>query len=278
MDGALVSLGNCIERAEGAASVIEAHLQALVEDPWIDEHVACRSMLQIVQAPIPQRALSRQDVLSFVVDRSQPASIASLLGAAREHATRAHDVVPTDLWDSLNTTRARSPRKVADNKVPAFISWVRERCALTVGIADTAMRQDGAWHLFTLGRSLARAEVTARLLTSQPPGGWVTVLRSGGAYQSYVRTHGSPPTAAGAVGLLVLDERHPRSILHSLSQAIQCLDEAQTPAQTAVATRDLLAELHADIAAHTEEEMLPRLTQSMMAVRNAVSGAGLLSR
>ncbi len=270
MNGALVLLGRNIERAEGAASVVEAHLQLLVEDPWTDEHVACRSMLQMVGAPIPSRALTQHDVLSFIVDRSQPASIASLFGSAREQAQRAHDAVPAELWESLNTSRARTPRKVADDKVPAFTSWVRERCALAVGIVDTAMRQDGAWHRFTLGRSLERTALTARLLGARPPGGWVTVLRASGALQSYARAKGLPPTAAGMVELLVLDERHPRSIRYSISHAVDCLAEIGG----FEAERERLVALRDDLAGRTAEGMLPRLPEYMATVREAVSDAG----
>lgn len=270
MDGALVSLGRCIERADSAASVLEAHLQLLLEDPWTDEHVACRSMLEILQAPIPQRALSRHDVLAFVVDRAHPSSIASLLGAAREHANRSHDTVPADLWESLNATRSRTPRKVADDRVPAFISWVRERCALAVGIVDTAMRHDTEWHRFTLGRALARTDVTARLLASRPPGAWVTVLRASGAHQAYTRSNGTPPTAAGAIELMVLDELYPRSIVHSLAQAVHCLDKIGEEG----AVRVTLEGLRTGFSGHTAQELLPRLTDSMSEVRAAISVAG----
>src|SRR5690554_4192336 len=113
MDRPLVSIGRNIERADGTASVIEAHLQVLLEDPWADEDQVCRSLLHTLGAPPPARALARDDVLAFAVDRAQPTSIAGLFGAAREHATRAQNRLPVDLLECLNTSRARTSRKVA---------------------------------------------------------------------------------------------------------------------------------------------------------------------
>ena len=112
--------------------------------------------------------MTRSDVLAILaVDRNQPASIAYSLNAARENARRAREVVSTELWEVLNTTRARMPRKVASDKVHEFFAWVRERSALAVGILESASSRDEAWSFFTLGRSLERADMTARLLATR---------------------------------------------------------------------------------------------------------------
>ena len=99
---------------------------------------------------------------------------------------RAREVVSTELWEVLNTTRARMPRKVASDKVHEFFAWVRERSALAVGILESASSRDEAWSFFTLGRSIERADMTARLLatrslTEASGPSWTTILRSVGA-------------------------------------------------------------------------------------------------
>ena len=86
---------------------------------------------------------------------------------ARERPPRARDRVSTELWECLNTTRARMPRKVASDKVHEFFAWVRERSALAVGIIESATSRDEAWQFFTLGRSIERADMTARLLATR---------------------------------------------------------------------------------------------------------------
>ena len=123
-----------------------------------------------------------------------PASIAYALTAARENARRAREIVSTELWETLNTTNARMPRRLQIDKVHEFFQWVRERAALAVGIVDSSTSRDEAWQFFTLGRSIERADMTARLLatrslTEASGPSWTTILRSCGAYEAYLRTY-----------------------------------------------------------------------------------------
>ena len=147
-------IGRYIERSDGTARILDVHLQLLLEDPWIEENLACRSLLSVMGTEVADDAeVARSDVLAILaVDRNQPASIAYSLNAARENARRAREVVSTELWEVLNTTRARMPRKVASDKVHEFFAWVRERSALAVGIIESSSSRDEAWGFFTLGR------------------------------------------------------------------------------------------------------------------------------
>ncbi|MDP9027891.1 MAG: alpha-E domain-containing protein, partial [Actinomycetota bacterium] len=146
-------IGRYIERSDGTARILDVHLQLLLEDPWIEENLACRSLLSVMGTEVEDdHSVSRADVLALLaVDRNQPASIAYSLAAARENARRAREVVSTELWEVLNTTRARMPRKVATDKVHEFFAWVRERSALAVGIIESSASRDEAYSFFTLG-------------------------------------------------------------------------------------------------------------------------------
>lgn len=225
-------IGRYIERSDGTSRILDVHLQLLLEDPWIQEDAACRSLLGVMGTSAPDdRPVGRGDVLQLLaVDRAQPASIASSLIAARENARRAREVVSTELWEALNTTRARIPRRVASDKVHEFFAWVRERAALVIGIVDSASTRDEAWRFFTLGRSLERADMTARLLatrslTEESGPSWTTILRSVGAYEAYLRIYRGVPSARNAAEFLLLDRLFPRSILFSVARAELCLRE-----------------------------------------------------
>jgi uncharacterized alpha-E superfamily protein len=79
-----------------------------------------------------------------------------------------------------------------------------------------------------LGRSLERAAMTARLLsvqllTADQPVTWVTVLSACGGYEAFLHTYGGMIDRARSVQFLALDRSFPRSVLHSLSTAEQCL-------------------------------------------------------
>ena len=217
-------IGRYIERSDGTARILDVHLQLLLEDPWIDEDTACRSLLLVMGSlpPAPGEIVRREDVLSkLAVDRTNPASIAYALTAARENARRAREIVSTELWETLNTTNSRMPRRLQTDKVHGFFQWVRERSALAVGIVDSSTSRDEAWQFFTLGRSIERADMTARLLatrslTEASGPSWTTILRSCGAYEAYLRTYRGMPSARNAAEFLLLDRLFPRSIIYSI--------------------------------------------------------------
>ena len=227
-------IGRYIERSDGTARILDVHLQLLLEDPWIDEDSACRSLLSVMGSVAPiDTSLARQDVLQHLaIDRTEPASIAYSITAARENARRAREIVSTELWECLNTTSARMPRRLQAEKVHEFFGWVRERAALAVGIIDSATSRDEAWQFFTLGRSIERADMTARLLatrslTEASGPSWTTILRSCGAYEAYLRTYRGVPSSKNAAEFLILDRLFPRSILFALTQAESCVRELE---------------------------------------------------
>lgn len=276
-------IGRYIERADGTARILDVHLQLLLEDPWIEEDVACRSLLSVMGSEVPEdRTLNRQSVLEILaVDRSEPASIAYSLGAARENARRAREVVSTELWEVLNTTRARMPRKVAGDKVHEFFGWVRERSALAVGIIESATSRDEAWQFFTLGRSIERADMTARLLstrslTEASGPSWTTILRSCGAYEAYLRTYRGVPSARNAAEFLLLDRLFPRSILFSITRAENCMREIE-PRSDRVGVSDraqrLLGQIRSELEYRPIAEILEDLAVHMENVQAATSAA-----
>ncbi|MGV3713058.1 alpha-E domain-containing protein [Pseudolysinimonas sp.] len=275
-------IGRYIERSDGTARILDVHLQLLLEDPWVEENLACRSLLSVMGTEVDDDAeVTRADVLTILaVDRNQPASIAYSLNAARENARRAREVVNTELWEVLNTTRARMPRRVASDKVHEFFGWVRERSALAVGIVESATNRDEAYRFFTLGRSIERADMTARLLatrslTEASGPSWTTILRSVGAYEAYLRTYRGMPSAQKAAEFLLLDRLFPRSILYSVSLAEQQLREIE-PRTDRVGVSDqalrLLGQIRSELEYRAIADLVADLPTHMDAVQTATTG------
>jgi uncharacterized alpha-E superfamily protein len=276
-------IGRYIERADGTARILDVHLQLLLEDPWVEEDAACRSLLSVMGSDAPEGVeITRSDVLSMLaVDRHNSASIAFSLGAARENARRAREIVSTELWECLNTTRARMPRKVSSDKVHEFFAWVRERSALAVGIIESATSRDEVWQFFTLGRSIERADMTARLLatrtlTEASGPSWTTILRSVGAYEAYLRTYRGVPSARNAAEFLLLDRLFPRSVLFAISRAETCLREVD-PNTARTASSDagvrILGQMRSELEYKPITEILDDLPAHMDAVQSATSAA-----
>ena len=210
-------IGRYIERSDGTARILDVHLQLLLEDPWIDEDTACRSLLSVMGSePDDDHALGRDHVIALLaVDPHHPASIAHSITAARENARRAREIVSTELWEALNQTNARMPRQVASDKTHEFFRWVRDRAALAVGVVDSAASRDEAWQFLNLGRSIERADMTARLLatrslTEASGPSWTTILRSCGGYEAYLRSYRGVPSTQSAAEFLQSARGHDR--------------------------------------------------------------------
>ncbi len=229
-------IGRYIERSEGTARMVDVHMQTLLQDPWADEEQACRLLLGVLgaQAPAADRPLSREDLITtLVASRTEPSSIAFSLAAARENARRAREIISAEFWEVLNTTNARMPEVITQDKVHSFFEWVRQRAILAVGIADVSMRHDLGWHFLALGRNIEQADMTARLLASRrwgapegDPGegpSWVNLLRACGGYEAFLRSCRGVISEQAAANFLVRDKHFSRSILHSLDEALACL-------------------------------------------------------
>ena len=277
-------IGRYVERADGTARILDVHLQLLLEDPWIDEDTACRSLLAVMGSfPADTAApVTREDVLArLAVDRANPSSIVYSLNAARENARRAREIVSTELWECLNTTNTRMPRRLQTEKVHEFFQWVRERSALAVGVVDSSTSRDEAWQFFTLGRSIERADMTARLLatralTEASGPAWTTILRSCGAYEAYLRTYRGMPSARNAAEFLLLDRLFPRSIIYSILRAEECVS-AIDPREDRVGVSNpvlrALGRIRNDLEYSPIAEILAELPEHMRGVQRVTREA-----
>lgn len=281
-------MGRYIERADGTARLLDVNLQLLLEDPWTDEDQACRSLLEVIgSSSYFPHLITRSDLLQTIsLDKSDPSSIASSLVSARENARRVREVVSTELWEAINTSKSRLPRKVALERSHDFFSWVRDRTALVVGIVESSMTRDEAWNFFMLGRALERIDITARLLatselTEHAGPSWTTILRSCGAYESYLRTYRGVPSATNAAEFLLLDRFFPRSVLFSLNSSEQSLSDltpdagrtsAADAAQRQIGLMRTALEFRsaADILGNLRAEMI-QLQQGVAEVSSAIS-------
>jgi uncharacterized alpha-E superfamily protein len=75
-----------------------------------------------------------------------------------------------------------------------------------------------------------RVDMVVRLLMSRVSDrksspGWLTVLRSAGAHDTYLRTYRGALDAGRVVQFLLLDRLFPRSVFHALQEAERCLTQ-----------------------------------------------------
>ncbi len=239
-------IGRYVERAEDTARILDVHLQRMLADPWTSEDAACRSLLAVMGMPNIDGPFTSARVISLLgLDDRNPSSVVGSLAAARENARGARETVSSEMWECLNSTWHGLPnarRRVEQQGVHAFFRWVRERCAVMAGLTDATMSRDEGWLFLVLGRSVERVDMTARLLrTHERAGGsipsWLTLLRSSGAWETFLRTYRGSLDDRHAAEFLLLDRLFPRSVFAALSTAEGCLTDLEPdPGRAGVAT------------------------------------------
>lgn len=233
-------IGRYVERAEDTSRILDVQMQMMVEDPSVDIDAGVRTLLSVMGASLPDDAerltlTGALDRMAF--DSSELTSIASAIGGARESARRARETLSTEMWEVINATfRTMSSGRFRAMRMPDAFRWVRERAAVINGTADATMSRDEGWQFLVLGRSLERADMTARLvatsaLTPGPNSAWPVTLRACGAYQSFLRAYRGQETDREAAEYLLLDRLFPRSVVHALTRAEQCLANLEASGQ-----------------------------------------------
>jgi uncharacterized alpha-E superfamily protein len=231
---ALFWIGRYVERADNTARILDAHTQLLLEDPWADTQLICRSLLTIMSHAVPDGEEVSPDMVLSVLARDihNASSIVGSLIAARENARRARESISSELWECLNTTRNEVAYNASTMVPHEFFVWVRSQAAIVSGLVDSSTSRDATWHFMVLGRSIERADMTARLLTIRAylgdlGPGWPTLLRSCGAFEAFLRARRGTIDEDAAAGFLLRDRLFPRSIVSSLALAHQTLRELE---------------------------------------------------
>jgi uncharacterized alpha-E superfamily protein len=226
--------GRYIERADDTARLVDVSIHRMLGEPGGDSAAACRALFAILGVPVEAELLAEVDVdvvlFRLVYDTTSPSAIAGALVAARVGARGIREVISSEMWECLNVTGhgLAGQKRAAERLGPhVYLRFIRERAALFFGLADSTMSHDDAWRFLVLGRSLERADMTARLLLARMSTpdelGWPMLLRACGAHESFIRTHGWAVEPARVAEFLLLDRLFPRSVVHALGIAEDCL-------------------------------------------------------
>lgn len=232
-------IGRYVERAEDTARILEVQTQLMIEDPTLDIPTTCDEVLAIMGVPVEAgEVVGTAELLQrLAYDPGSPASIHATLRATREVARRARETMSTSMWEAVNTTWRAIPSGRFEAMQPSVaFAWVRDRAALINGTADATMPRDEGWQFMMLGRSIERADMTARLVSAasvSASSAWSTSLRASGGYESFLRTYNGLETDRKAAEFLVLDRLFPRSVVFALSRAEQCLENLEASGQRA---------------------------------------------
>lgn len=282
-------IGRYVERADDTARILDVAVHQLLEDATIDADGVARRLLGVLGVAQESEegsldAFSLTELIGYSAET--PGSIVSALGSARENARGAREVVSTEMWECLNATwnalpeRQRYARWVGPH---AFFTYVEDRAAMFSGLAASTMSRDDTWRFYLLGRSVERVDMVVRLLMSRVTDrmsspGWLSVLRSAGAQDTYLRTYRGAIDAARVVQFMLMDRLFPRSVFHALREAENCLQQLDHRPNARVGAKDealrLLGRARSELEFLRPEELLDDLPALLTGLQKCIREVG----
>ena len=191
-------IGRYLERAEATARLLAEHYQLTVEDRSVPDHVAAAVVLDALSLPHGVVTSPTELVRTLLGDVSNPSTVIGAVGAARENARSVRDALSGDVFEALNGAYLTLSRGLTTAASPgASMHRVLERLMVVNGAVEWTMSRDEGHYFLTLGRSLERIDMTARLLDVRhdlvwPDTGATALLRSAAALSPFLRTGEAP--------------------------------------------------------------------------------------
>lgn len=197
-----------------------------------------------------------------VLDSSNPSSILGCLKTARENAHAVRSVIPTELWEVINSTwlevKTIDGSRLREQGLTGFCEWIKERSHTVRGAAYGTMLRDEAYYFVRLGTFLERADNTARLLGVRSEGvtadtrtvpasdqlHWAAVLKSVSAYKAFRALTREDISPAGVADMLILNSAMPRSLLSCLNEVELVLQHVSPVAECTRMAGLARAQLH----------------------------------
>ncbi|MBL8336033.1 MAG: alpha-E domain-containing protein [Rhodoferax sp.] len=240
------------ERAENTARLLDVNYQtSLLPQSEAVALVGWQGLISIseLMPNYTQRYgdVRARDVMEFMVkDESNPSSIVSCLGAARENARAVRGTLTTEVWETQNQTWLEVRRMIKSGEFERdpgqFFEWVKFRSHLSRGVTVGTMLMDEALHFMRLGTFLERADNTARLVdvkfhavesdffgTASEKDQeydfyhWSAILRSVSGFEIYRKVYRDVIKPERVAELLILRPDMPRSLHASLNEVVSNL-------------------------------------------------------
>jgi uncharacterized alpha-E superfamily protein len=238
--------GRYLERAENTARIINVNSNLMLDLPksislgWepIVDILSYRDLFYSNH----KEAVERNVINFMVADLKNQGSIISALSSARENARTIREIIPREAWEQINElftyAKENCQKAQARRSRYGFLNEIIRSNQTITGILAGTMTHDEGYQFLRIGRNLERADMTTRIIdvrsasllqeteTSQSAFEnlqWMSVLKSLTAYQMYRREVRLRIRRPDVLKFLLLEDRFPRSLLHTLQQVEECL-------------------------------------------------------
>tara|TARA_R110000868_G_scaffold137949_9_gene351665 strand:+ start:1393 stop:2397 length:1005 start_codon:yes stop_codon:yes gene_type:complete len=255
-----------LERAENIARFIDVNLHLtldlrfeVVSDQWLSLVSTSGDSKDFEKR---YKTSSEEDIIYFLTfDRKNPNSIASCISAARENARSIRDTISSEMWEQINRFYLLIQKNNKMNKIKnlqEFFYQIKMANHLFIGLTESTMSHEEAWHFAQLGKFIERADKTARILdvkyylllpnsefinSSYDAVQWAALLKSTSAFEMY-RKKFHKISYKNVADFLILDPSFPRSIHHCVLQALTSIRAISRYTKTESPALTDLASLH----------------------------------
>lgn len=229
-----------VERTENIARLILVRHQLALDLPKKiqPEWRVITDMLGVGEEFDKQRkAPSEKNVVSFMFgDKENPSSILSSIIQARENMRTSREVLPTEVWERLNSLYLSVIRR-AGKEFPRsvrhkILNQIIQSCQQISGALLGTMNHDDSYQFIILGRNLERSDMSTRIIdvgTAQLSGDedyitpyrnvlWMSILRSLSAYQMYRLNMKTNVSREAVLEFVLQGEVFPRAVGRCLKE------------------------------------------------------------
>ncbi len=267
---AIYWLSRYLERAENIARFIDVNLR-LILDLEFENTNSQWAPIVITSGDDKDfnarySASTEENVIYFLTfDDDNPNSIHSCVRNARENARSIRDTISSEMWEQINRyylliEKNRRKRNVDD--LQSFFYEVKMANHLFVGLANTTMSHNEAWHFSRMGRLLERADKTVRMMdvkyfnllpshetvnSSYDIVQWGALLKSLSAFEMYRKRYHTI-NYNDIADFLIYDEEFPRSLSYCFHNAYlsvkKICEYTKTPCKALTEVKQLNTYLH----------------------------------
>lgn len=239
-------LGRYMERAENVARILD------INETYARESAGGPDWRRVLELYADnERFFERNgkanaaNVLNFyVLDRSNPTSIAASIHMARENARSLRHLISTEMWTHLNMFHnwmtTLNQRDIRLNNVSRLCAEIKEACQTFEGVAEGTFLRSEAWCFYQMGKYLERADQTTRLLDmgflhakddqseALASVHWSVLLRSVAGYHAFRGRHPAGSSPKDIAIFLLYDREFPRAVGLCVERLSTRLTELET--------------------------------------------------
>ncbi|MBE0365486.1 hypothetical protein PULV_b0065 [Pseudoalteromonas ulvae UL12] len=291
-------LGRYLERAENTARIINVNTNLLLDLPKYIK-LGWQPLLEITSTSDSFKAMYTEvnelNVSYFLMaEPNNPSSILSSLMAARENARTIREIIPREVWEQINSLYLVAKEQLSQPKnnrhrYDNLNKIIQSNQAITGTLAGS-MTHDEGYDFLRMGRNIERADMTTRIIDVRTATllpnvdqdiapfetiQWMSVLKSLTGYQMYRRQMRLRINRKDVLSFLLLDEKFPRALKHTLKQVEYCLSDLPNSEQITHELSQLYEELaHAQLKTLKQEslhEFIDDLQLGIHSVHDALS-------